>query len=293
MARQKSALRERLSDWHLRRVPFPAVPFVNPFGADPVSNGSVFAASLREEELDRIRVDILRGGNADLVQPWGWIWGYRHRGRSLGMGKTALLTHITDQINTDFGRPFFGYNTNWLAVYVPVYPGMHSTAELAAAALASMCSEQRGMSIAQLMLGKLRHSVITLGLLGAGARGLRAASPLRLAKDKWVTEQGIDLAVLSQAVENYLIGNEVTPAVARAMATGMFGKYLADLGHNSDLLPLAGGLVIRALSLLLNDVARIAHLAGIRKMTFRSEEHTSELQSPVHLVCRLLLEKKK
>src|SRR5438876_8982364 len=29
---------------------------------------------------------------------------------------------------------------------------------------------------------------------------------------------------------------------------------------------------------------------GIRE---RSEEHTSELQSPVHLVCRLLLEKKK
>src|SRR5438876_12292955 len=27
--------------------------------------------------------------------------------------------------------------------------------------------------------------------------------------------------------------------------------------------------------------------------TPRSEEHTSELQSPVHLVCRLLLEKKK
>src|SRR5690348_17689823 len=30
--------------------------------------------------------------------------------------------------------------------------------------------------------------------------------------------------------------------------------------------------------------------AGTRS---RSEEHTSELQSPVHLVCRLLLEKKK
>src|SRR5690348_18481693 len=29
------------------------------------------------------------------------------------------------------------------------------------------------------------------------------------------------------------------------------------------------------------------HAAGLR-----SEEHTSELQSPVHLVCRLLLEKK-
>src|SRR5690348_18056127 len=31
----------------------------------------------------------------------------------------------------------------------------------------------------------------------------------------------------------------------------------------------------------------------IRDEAVRSEEHTSELQSPVHLVCRLLLEKKK
>src|SRR5690348_17734279 len=30
-----------------------------------------------------------------------------------------------------------------------------------------------------------------------------------------------------------------------------------------------------------------------RMLAGRSEEHTSELQSPVHLVCRLLLEKKK
>src|SRR6266487_7097378 len=32
---------------------------------------------------------------------------------------------------------------------------------------------------------------------------------------------------------------------------------------------------------------------GLRGRSYRSEEHTSELQSPVHLVCRLLLEKKK
>src|SRR5690348_17878586 len=35
---------------------------------------------------------------------------------------------------------------------------------------------------------------------------------------------------------------------------------------------------------LASEVARVRN---------RSEEHTSELQSPVHLVCRLLLEKKK
>src|SRR6266487_5981345 len=43
--------------------------------------------------------------------------------------------------------------------------------------------------------------------------------------------------------------------------------------------------------------AYAASKAGVRAMArvmaSRSEEHTSELQSPVHLVCRLLLEKKK
>src|SRR2546422_8468710 len=35
------------------------------------------------------------------------------------------------------------------------------------------------------------------------------------------------------------------------------------------------------------------HLAGTQRRNNRSEEHTSELQSRLHLVCRLLLEKKK
>src|SRR5256885_4439565 len=38
------------------------------------------------------------------------------------------------------------------------------------------------------------------------------------------------------------------------------------------------------------STATAAHLAAGRR---RSEEHTSELQSPCNLVCRLLLEKKK
>src|SRR5690348_18192792 len=49
-------------------------------------------------------------------------------------------------------------------------------------------------------------------------------------------------------------------------------------------------------SLLLAGVALCSGCQGDPKpraeATARSEEHTSELQSPVHLVCRLLLEKK-
>src|SRR5256885_6039920 len=37
----------------------------------------------------------------------------------------------------------------------------------------------------------------------------------------------------------------------------------------------------------------LGHLLHISTVCTRSEEHTSELQSPCNLVCRLLLEKKK
>src|SRR5690348_17508830 len=39
--------------------------------------------------------------------------------------------------------------------------------------------------------------------------------------------------------------------------------------------------------------AALQNAAQREYVAHRSEEHTSELQSPVHLVCRLLLEKKK
>src|SRR5574338_979613 len=42
-----------------------------------------------------------------------------------------------------------------------------------------------------------------------------------------------------------------------------------------------------------HPVFQAALSVHLRRRPVRSEEHTSELQSPWHLVCRLLLEKKK
>src|SRR5256885_2749835 len=41
------------------------------------------------------------------------------------------------------------------------------------------------------------------------------------------------------------------------------------------------------------NIEEITEVVGVSPATVRSEEHTSELQSPCNLVCRLLLEKKK
>ena len=41
------------------------------------------------------------------------------------------------------------------------------------------------------------------------------------------------------------------------------------------------------------DWGNITQAEALKRAGYRSEEHTSELQSRLHLVCRLLLEKKK
>src|SRR2546422_1470370 len=53
---------------------------------------------------------------------------------------------------------------------------------------------------------------------------------------------------------------------------------------------LTDSLIMHEYIVVVGDEAAEITTAGTR---FRSEEHTSELQSRLHLVCRLLLEKKK
>src|SRR2546426_8794270 len=78
----------------------------------------------------------------------------------------------------------------------------------------------------------------------------------------------------------------VTSCIATAVST--FGVFLPVL---SEAFGWSRGAVSVALSigLVLGGVAAFP----VGRIADRSEEHTSELQSPCNLVCRLLLEKKK
>src|SRR5947208_6375352 len=77
------------------------------------------------------------------------------------------------------------------------------------------------------------------------------------------------------------LGDRLGPVLWQFAPTKKFDE--ADFGKFLELLP-------RKL-----DGRALRHVVEVRHDSFcvRSEEHTSELQSPDHLVCRLLLEKKK
>src|SRR2546426_6654061 len=70
-----------------------------------------------------------------------------------------------------------------------------------------------------------------------------------------------------------------------------------ELGHVATLLThyaLAHPQKSFRLSSLTSEILNVSPVATHRERIYqRSEEHTSELQSPCNLVCRLLLEKKK
>src|SRR5688500_19587507 len=89
-----------------------------------------------------------------------------------------------------------------------------------------------------------------------------------------------------------------TPSLHDALPIFVFGALVLDVELSPGSLPLlvltmgaaafsctALGLAHAAVSLRVRELAVFSNL--------RSEEHTSELQSPSNLVCRLLLEKKK
>src|SRR2546422_3164616 len=88
-------------------------------------------------------------------------------------------------------------------------------------------------------------------------------------------------------------------------------SWIAAYALTIDTLEQISRNVLKAVILMLSTMPGLAHspVAPNRRMTYvpiraaknmtsearntRSEEHTSELQSRLHLVCRLLLEKKK
>src|SRR3989442_7217423 len=79
-------------------------------------------------------------------------------------------------------------------------------------------------------------------------------------------------------------------AFSATLAGGLFALKFRDGMH--FILAFTAGVLLGVVSFdILPEVFGLAHQQGLDAT--RSEEHTSELQSRPHLVCRLLLEKKK
>src|SRR5258708_6911538 len=102
---------------------------------------------------------------------------------------------------------------------------------------------------------------------------------------------------LRNAGEIRPVATLVRTRVRRKLNRATRDRFLHDFGKVADLVILFAAAHVERL--IVNQLARSFERRQERAgdifdvHDWRSEEHTSELQSPDHLVCRLLLEKKK
>src|SRR5256884_8414948 len=107
------------------------------------------------------------------------------------------------------------------------------------------------------------------------------------------------LALFRPALGQLAMRGTVTPGATEAYKdrfSSYFGRAAPGTAPSITLPVLSCGVLLGSLRAGLNHAAgdACARVAGrISLVIVRSEEHTSELQSRLHLVCRLLLEKKK
>src|ERR1039457_5005091 len=114
--------------------------------------------------------------------------------------------------------------------------------------------------------------------------------------------QSIGLIEVSSVATGYLIEDTMLKAasikllLARSICSGKFLIVIAGDVASVTTAITAGGAAAGPGLIEQRQIARV-HPSVLQAISmsveYRSEEHTSELQSPWNLVCRLLLEKKK
>src|SRR2546422_4792786 len=96
-------------------------------------------------------------------------------------------------------------------------------------------------------------------------------------------------AAAAMFIKPALVHGTHANSAIRVGLLGCGGRGTEDAANLLD----TGGARVVALADLFQDQLDAAHAHFDQIQQARSEEHTSELQSRLHLVCRLLLEKKK
>src|SRR5690348_4738712 len=109
----------------------------------------------------------------------------------------------------------------------------------------------------------------------------------------WLGTSGIELGASTMLMYCFRERDTILDMNEEISGFRMHTSFIRPGGVMADATPRFLELLDRFINKMPKNVDEYEDLLTMNPIWRRSEEHTSELQSPVHLVCRLLLEKKK
>src|SRR3989449_8664323 len=263
----------------------PGLPWASAFALGAVASPPDVAAAtavLRRPPMPRRVVTILQGES--MINDAAAIVAYRVAVAAAVTGAFSLMGAAGRFVVVGTGGVLVGLAVGWLlaAVRRRIHdPEVENTISLLSGYAAYLPAEHFGVS------GVL--AVVSMGLY------LGRVGPRFVAADTRVQNAGMwDVVVF--VLEGLIF--ILTGLALRPIVEGLTGAAALELARAAVLVSLA---VVIARLLWVYFAGNFRWLLGPRlrpreprpRWQVRSEEHTSELQSRLHLVCRLLLEKKK
>jgi len=214
--------------------PFPIEAIVNRNSDDPRVNGSIFAPEIRQNVIFDFESRLLGRNNPAERYRLGYLWSQGDQALGRGVGKTAMLNYLQQQLNHNWGVNYFQSNFPACALYVHPEPGMNKLEYVAVLAMQELVMQQ----VLDSALANLRYQTIIENWSVEQAevvRTLKSEEGQYLLDATWLNQHGFDMTDLNDGVTDLLVRAEVEESFAQAIAREGLLEYLKGMRRDHQL----------------------------------------------------------
>ena len=248
----------------LTDLPFPTEPVVNPSSLDPRLNGSIYAQSPVQREIEKFEGLLIRPDDFRNRVRLASLWAKGDTESGRGMGKTALLRFFQQRINNDWGHQEFHGQFSAVVIYVafPNQVNRRYMEQLAWSALVDTCRN----GVLEASRAALRRDALTDQQVEVVIKAGGAEDYSNLLRDSVLSANDISPTQLDDIVKDRLMREGVESKAATALSRGTFEDYLRSLRKDGTLEPYYVPYNTRGLdyarSLFFNDIVIYLWSAG-------------------------------
>jgi hypothetical protein len=228
---KEKEVRKRFEKFGLTENPFPPNPFADYAAKErDARRGKIFCPESHIEPIIAIERKWIGFPNFEDKLRIGFLWAQSGELTDKGMGKSSIIFHIIDKVNQGFGINYFK-DYKLCAIYVYAGTEWNKLGYVCIEAMRKLENE----GILDEVVRILRYESL-LEMNPDMASSIKTQEDLnKVLDDGWLSENGVDLAILGEKVNAKLIQEGVEPDVAHAVSERRFIEYLKSFRSDRQL----------------------------------------------------------